>query len=480
MEVIPYTAMDPVGSVAFHLFSGCCLEADRADTIVFHLEKLRSGVTGNTQHLTATIEEIRANGGHLRELVDFAQVHRDRVPTLLNFLNILLPCLSRSLRDILFYCVDRSATKKNRWRKMYHHLTAESDGLPLPQRFTLYNYFLKSIRDVLIRSSSFDLNGLENARTKILQLREKRNIPPPPGDVGPQMRSAVLSFEVEPVTHWAEQIFSLPLPSRTAMRNQQQSISAGPHQLWGSFWIAENSRILFRRTFNDDRISLTAFEDGYDQSPYLLLRALDPETGSAWFSRRGAHELCVEREGSCLVLKRWSRKDVCIKTWAILNFVTWEELVLTFCTFVVLKARNDMTVEMPPDDYVLGSERMLFHARISDDGFWHSLIVYKDVLSGGIRLHAAVWEGELRSCPVWTAFVTHQSSSPTWLKRVSRRRIRLADIQLYVFCQNYRQQTQRRGNAGAFEISFHSEESCNRFKDLFPRLLTQGKVSKRF
>lgn len=141
--------------------------------------------------------------------------------------------------------------------------------------------------------------------------------------------------------------------------------------------------------------------------------------------------------------------------------------------------------------------------RISDDGFWHSLIVYKDVLTGGIRLHAAVWEGELRSCPVWTAFgscnqprtatrpvalqnhpcfsplfsnkgstndacatVTHQSSSPTWLKRVSRRRIRLADIQLYVFCQNYRQQTQRRGNAGAFEISFHSEE-C-KYSLLFP------------
>lgn len=42
--------------------------------------------------------------------------------------------------------------------------------------------------------------------------------------------------------------------------------------------------------------------------------------------------------------------------------------------------------------------------RITDDGFWHSLIVYKDTMTGGIRLHAAVWEGELRLCPVWTAF----------------------------------------------------------------------------
>lgn len=44
------------------------------------------------------------------------------------------------------------------------------------------------------------------------------------------------------------------------------------------------------------------------------------------------------------------------------------------------------------------------------------------------------------------------------MKRISRRRIRLADVQPYVFCQEYRQQTQRRGQAGTFEIQFYSEE----------------------
>lgn len=98
-------------------------------------------------------------------------------------------------------------------------------------------------------------------------------------------------------------------------------------------------------------------------------------------------------------------------------------------------------------------------------------------MSKGIRLHAAVWDGDLRQCPVWTAFskpassqlshmqwtnyrppVTHQSASPKWIRRVSKTRVRLADIQLYVFCQEYRQQNQRVNRAGAFEIRFVSEE----------------------
>ncbi len=42
--------------------------------------------------------------------------------------------------------------------------------------------------------------------------------------------------------------------------------------------------------------------------------------------------------------------------------------------------------------------------QVIDDGYKHSLIVYEDLQTRGIRLHAAVWEGELRQCPVWTAF----------------------------------------------------------------------------
>jgi hypothetical protein len=72
--------------------------------------------------------------------------------------------------------------------------------------------------------------------------------------------------------------------------------------------------------------------------------------------------------------------------------------------------------------------------------------------------HASHATGELYHFANVPYIVTHQASSPTWIKRVSRRRVRLADIQIYVFCQNYRQQRQRRGNAGAFELAFTSED----------------------
>lgn len=127
-------------------------------------------------------------------------------------------------------------------------------------------------------------------------------------------------------------------------------------------------------------------------------------------------------------------------------------------------------------------------SQIIDDGFKHSLIVYEDMQSRGLRLHAAVWEGELRQCPVWTAFgwlsppplcftdpavvrniwsqiltvtylpVTHQSQSSTWLSRRSRHRVWLKDIQLYVFCNTYRQEHMRQNKSGAFEIHFDREE----------------------
>lgn len=56
--------------------------------------------------------------------------------------------------------------------------------------------------------------------------------------------------------------------------------------------------------------------------------------------------------------------------------------------------------------------------QILDDGFKHSLIVYEDIATKGIRLHAAVWEGELRQCPVWTAF-GRLNSQDAWAHRLA-------------------------------------------------------------
>ena len=75
------------------------------------------------------------------------------------------------------------------------------------------------------------------------------------------------------------------------------------------------------------------------------------------------------------------------------------------------------------DFYLLLARVLLTIPRrqIIDDGFKHSLIVYEDAQTKGIRLHAAVWEGELRQCPVWTAFGAYPFNPP--LPRSLRLRI---------------------------------------------------------
>ncbi|KAI8230205.1 hypothetical protein K4K54_000928 [Colletotrichum sp. SAR 10_86] len=340
----------------FHLLRGCCLEAERADMVSVHLEGLRQALPETYGgHLAMLVEEMRSSARVLRDLADLSQMHFNRVPILLNYLNIVLPCLSRTLRDIINFYETRTLSKEMRWRKMYHTMTQEVGGLPLPQRFLLYNHFLTSLKQLLIRSPNFDLNGLESLRTRIIGLREARGLPTPSTQVGPVLRPEVMILPTlqDPNAHWAEQIFSLPLPSRTALKHNRSSEARGQFVAWGQLNIPKETKMLFRR--------------------------------------------------------------------------------------------NALTIDMNAREFKLKGEERLFQAQIIDDGFKHSLIVYRDSGTKGLRLHAAVWEGELRQCPVWTAF----------------------DVQLYVFCHRYRQQNQRKGQAGAFEINFVSDEGAKRFREVF-------------
>ncbi|KAK0754059.1 hypothetical protein B0T18DRAFT_28159 [Schizothecium vesticola] len=457
------------GPVEVHLLQGCCREADRADLVAVGLEQLRAALPESFHgHLIALAEEVRGSSSLLRDLADRSQVHIARVPVVLNYLHVLLPCLCRTLRDITTHYEDKTITREIRWRKMYNTMTEEAGGLPLPQRFVLYNHFLSLLKQLLVRDTNFDLNVLEALRTRILALREKRGIPPPPVQSGALVRQELMALTVatqDPNSHWAEQIFSLPLPSRTALKHLKPSKAYGPYYPWGHLNISPESRILFRRTLDNDKLSIVVFLSSTDQCPYILLRAI--QGGQPWFSLLGAHELCISREGSALQLKRWSRSEQCSKLWAALYFLTWEEMVLFYCTFVALKARNMLTIQIHPNEYKLQREKRHFQAQIIDDGYKHSLIVFEDLQTRGIRLHAAVWEGELRQCPVWTAFVTHQSQSPTWISRRSKHRVWLKDVQLYVFCKTYRQENMRQNKSGAFEIYFVSEEGATRFREVF-------------
>lgn len=151
MELVPRPDLE-AASFDIKLLSGCALEAQRTDLVALQLEGLGYSLSeSGLGHLSIIVKEMHLTARFLRELADYSQIHQDRIPIVLNHLNIVLPCISRTLRDIQSYIEDRSMTKKNRWRTMYHEMKEEADGMELAERFSVYKYFLTSLRDVLIR-----------------------------------------------------------------------------------------------------------------------------------------------------------------------------------------------------------------------------------------------------------------------------------------------------------------------------------------
>jgi len=115
----------------------------------------------------------------------------------------------------------------------------------------------------------------------------------------------------------------------------------------------------------------------------------------------------------------------------------------------------------PPNVLELNS-----HSKIIDDHYEHALRLYKDRGSGGIRLQASVLKGDLkrygwshlwhsyadlRRTPVWTAFITHHVQSHTWRSQPSSKVIHLADLQRYIFNDDYNPQV---AATGEHELSF--------------------------
>ncbi|KAI1386803.1 uncharacterized protein F4822DRAFT_431671 [Hypoxylon trugodes] len=468
------------------LLNGCFHEADRADLVGFHLQGLRNALPEKLHsHLNGIIGEIQNTSRLLRDLAEQAQINVAQLPTIFDYLNVILPCLCKTLMDIMSYYEDKSMDKEHRWRTMYHKMTNELPGTTLPARFIMYNQFLGLLEDLLRRSPNFDLNAMESLRIRILQLREARNIPPPDpirtdlirrdealefwnretvGNPGPD--SGACGIDMGQNSHWAEAIFTQPLTSRREFKSQGRSDAFGHLQMLGHLPpLSRDVKILVKRSFDSDRISVIFFLQLRSQAPFLLIRS---KVGSQnWVSIHGVHELTIRRESdSMLHLSRWSRNEQRVKPWANLSFLTWEEMVLFFCTFLCLRVRSQLTLNINPNEYHLRKERRLFQAQIIDDGYPHVLMVFEDAVTGGCRLHAAVWEGKLRACPVWTAFIPPNVSS-SWLLRKTSRRIWLRDIQPYVFCEQYRPMNQRKGRSGAFELAFAKSEAATRFQELF-------------
>ncbi|KAI0015880.1 hypothetical protein F4780DRAFT_773223 [Xylariomycetidae sp. FL0641] len=450
------------------LLNGCCTEAIRAGDMGRKLQGLCKTLPDRFHaHLNVVIDEIRSTHTLLRDLADLSQVHVSRIPSIINHLNVILLCLSRTLVDMNEIYEDKSETRERRWRKMYHALSNELPGTNLPARFMLYNQFLQQLQLLVKKDPNYDINATASLQIRILQLREARNIPPPSPlrlDLGGH-DTALSLWPNEPDSHWAEAIFTRSLPSRRGFRKLHSSAAYGDLRRLGLHPIPSDTATLVKRSFDDGEFSVVIFLQQEDQTPYLMVRTY--HQGEPWVQIRGAHELCIHRErGSRLEFSRWSFSRQEARPWASLCFLTWEELVLFYCTFVCLKTHSERTTSLRPREYEIRQERCLFRAKIEDDKYDHMLSVYEDRITKGRRLQAAAWGGELHECPVWTAFLPLEPADD-WLVKKSRKRIWLRNIQIYTFNHDYRERHQRKGRLAAFELSFDKKEDATHFKELF-------------
>ncbi|KAL3420790.1 hypothetical protein PVAG01_07235 [Phlyctema vagabunda] len=266
--------------------------------------------------------------------------------------------------------------------------------------------------------------------------------------------------------HWATKVFEDVPHSTTSLKHRRISKCFGPSMSEARQGIKPGSTVLFKLPFDKNYLSVTAnLEPDVPGATRILCRWMDTYTNPL-YSCYGVHELCISRTGSALQFRRYSVHRDRSTAWLALFFKTWEKMVLFHCAFVSLKARCPYTLRVNPSEYRLTGERVMFKGKIIDDKFCHSLTIFENEKNFAIRLQAAVGDGELKRCPVWTAFVTHQSTSPQWLYRRSKHRIWLMDIRLYVFCDNYRQSHQRQRH-GEFEIYFVDAEAADHFEEFF-------------
>jgi len=241
--------------------------------------------------------------------------------------------------------------------------------------------------------------------------------------------------------HWIPEVFSSDKPSTRFRKIGADSRLVADHESGVQSHLREEYEQVIKMPWRDEHLDLYIFIRYDDMRAKILVRQ---DRGKRSFvSCRAAADLRILRTESCLQLcepakpdrsdRRGGDERAQVHLWTLLNFPTYERMVLFWCTFHALKAQ-DVYANIPRlDDAALDGEVCLFSCVIHDDSYQHALHLFRDRDSGGIRLQASALTGELKRCPVWTAFITHQVWSRNWAKRAERKKIRLLELKRFIF-----------------------------------------------
>ena len=83
---------------------GCWREAVRCDRVSEELLRIRSTTELEYyDHITDLLREVETTSRLLRDIHDLFPIYRSRVTIVTYYLTVILPCLQKTLRDMMIY-----------------------------------------------------------------------------------------------------------------------------------------------------------------------------------------------------------------------------------------------------------------------------------------------------------------------------------------------------------------------------------------
>lgn len=116
---------------------GCWQEAIRCDRVIVHLLRTRRDLGDEYyKHITDLISEVEATSRLLRDVYDLYPIYRSRGPIVSYYLDVVLPCLQKTLRDMMIYIDNDEISPRRQWVLMNDRL-GEQLGIALANRFDM-------------------------------------------------------------------------------------------------------------------------------------------------------------------------------------------------------------------------------------------------------------------------------------------------------------------------------------------------------
>ncbi|KAL2867099.1 uncharacterized protein BJX67DRAFT_114289 [Aspergillus lucknowensis] len=277
--------------------------------------------------------------------------------------------------------------------------------------------------------------------------------------------------------HWASRVFFGPRTATRIPNRGLDSICYGDAQTGLKPWLVDQGfeeilQLAFPGTASGPDFRVFFYLREHDHRSRVVCKAAKRGEPSEYFCLPLNMLEIVRHQSSCLQLCRRRAKGKELVVWANLKFSTIEDMVLFYCTFLALRSQDSGRPVDRIRDYELNHEEELFGSPILDDDFVHALRVYRDGVTGAVRLQASVHRGEMKRSPVWTAFITDHIRSRGWVRLVEPKVVLLRDLHqtIFTFPEYNPPKTQRGGHL----LNFTNRTDAEAFISTIAELATEG------